>query len=62
LTESHDEELLEEIVAEMVESNNDEILILLQQLLDQEKQVSHIARPHRILLNIEQMLKEHLEG
>ena len=62
MNEPHDQELLEKIVAEMTDSNSEEILQLLQELLDQEQQVSHIARPHRIILNIEEMLKQHLEG
>ena len=62
MNEPHDQELLEKIVAEMADSNSEEILQLLQELLDQELQVAHIARPHRIILNIEEMLKQHLEG
>jgi methanogenic corrinoid protein MtbC1 len=62
MSETHDEELLEQIVEEMAEGKKDDLLILLQELLDQEQQVSHIARPHRILLNIEDMLKKHLEA
>ena len=62
MNEPHDQELLEKIVAEMTDSNSVEILQLLQELLDQEQQVSHIVRPHRIIINIEEMLKQHLEG
>jgi len=62
LNESHDQELLEKIVAQMANANSEQVLLLLRELLDQEQQVAHIARPHRILLNIEEMLKKHLEG
>jgi len=62
LNESHDQELLEKIVAQMTNANSEQVLLLLRELLDQEQQVAHIARPHRILLNIEEMLKKHLEG
>ena len=61
MSESHDHELLEKIVAEMTDKDSDKILLLLQELLHQEQQVAHIARPHRILLNIEEMLKKHLD-
>lgn len=62
MNESHDQELLEKIVAQMTNANSEQVLLLLRELLDQEQQVAHIARPHRILLNIEEMLKKHLEG
>jgi hypothetical protein len=62
LSDSHEQELLENIVAQMTDVGSERILLLLQELLDQEQQVAHIARPHRILLNIEEMLKKHLEG
>lgn len=62
MNESHDQELLEKIVAQMTDANSEQVLLLLRELLDQEQQVAHIARPHRILLNIEEMLKKHLEG
>lgn len=62
MNESHDQELLEKIVAQMANANSEQVLLLLRELLDQEQQVAHIARPHRILLNIEERLKKHLEG
>jgi hypothetical protein len=62
MSDSHDIELLEKIVARMTDTNSEQVLLLLRELLDQEQQVAHIARPHRILLNIEEMLKKHLEG
>lgn len=62
MNESHDQELLEKIVAQMTNANSEQVLLLLRELLDQEQQVAHIARPHRILLNIEERLKKHLEG
>ena len=62
MNESHDQELLEKIVAQMTDVNSEQVLLLLRELLDQEQQVAHIARPHRILLNIGEMLKKHLEG
>ena len=62
MNEYHDQELLEKIVAQMTDVNSEQVLLLLRELLDQEQQVAHIARPHRILLNIEEMLKKHLEG
>ncbi len=62
MNEPHDHELLEKIVDDMTDSNSEEILQLLQELLDQEQLVSHIVRPHRIIMNIEEMLKQHLEG
>ena len=62
MSESHDEALLREIVEEMQPENAEETLQLLRELLDQEQQVAHLARPHKILINIEAMLKAYLEG
>ena len=61
MSESHDEALLREIVEEMQPEHAEEMLQLLQELLDQEQQVAHLARPHKILINIESMLKSYLE-
>ena len=62
MSESHDEALLREIVEEMQPENAEETLQLLRELLDQEQQVAHLARPHKILINIEAMLKAYLEA
>lgn len=56
-----DAELLAEAIKAVTGGENTELQTLLEELLDMEQQVAHMARPHRILLNIEEKLKEHLE-
>ena len=58
MTKSDTELLAEAIKA--VNGESQELQALLEELLDMEQQVAHMARPHRILLNIEEKLKEHL--
>jgi len=55
-----DAELLAEAIKAVTGGKNEELQTLLKELLDMEQQVAHIARPHRILVNIEEKLKEHL--
>jgi hypothetical protein len=55
-----DAELLAEAIKAVTGGKNVELQTLLKELLDMEQQVAHIARPHRILVNIEEKLKEHL--
>lgn len=55
-----DAELLAEAIKVVTGGKNAELQALLEELLDMEQQVAHMARPHRILLNIEEKLKEHL--
>ena len=55
-----DAELLAEAIKAVNGGKNVELQTLLKELLDMEQQVAHIARPHRILVNIEEKLKEHL--
>jgi len=55
-----DAELLGEAIQAVTGDKNPELQALLEELLDMEQQVAHMARPHRILLNIEEKLKEHL--
>ena len=55
-----DTELLAEAIKAVTGSEDPERQALLEELLDMEQQVAHVARPHRILLNIEERLKEHL--
>ena len=55
-----DTDLLGEAIKAVTGSENPELQALLEELLDMEQQVAHMARPHRILLNIEEKLKEHL--
>jgi len=56
-----DAELLAEAIKAVTGGENTELQTLLEELLDMEQQVAHMARPHRILLNIEEKLEEHLE-
>lgn len=55
-----DAELLAEAIKAVAGGEDAELQVLLEELLDMEQQVAHMARPHRILLNIEEKLKEHL--
>ena len=55
-----DAELLAEAIKTIVGKDDPPLQALLEDLLDLEQQVAHMARPHRILLNIEEKLKEHL--
>ena len=55
-----DSELLAEAIKAVAGSEDADLQALLEELLDMEQQVAHMARPHRILLNIEDKLKEHL--
>ena len=55
-----DSDLLAEAIKSVTGSDDSELQTLLEELLDMEQQVAHMARPHRILLNIEAKLKEHL--
>ena len=56
-----DVELLAESIKAVTGGEEPALQTLLEELLDMEQQVAHMARPHRILLNIEEKLKEHLE-
>ena len=55
-----DAELLVEAIKAVTGSDDPTLQALLEELLDMEQQVAHMARPHRILLNIEAKLKAHL--
>ena len=55
-----DTDLLAEAIKAVTGSENPELQALLEELLDMEQQEDHMARPNRILLNIEEKLKEHL--
>jgi len=55
-----DADLLAEAIKAVTGGKDGELQALLEELLDMEQQVAHMARPHRILLNIEEKLKEHL--
>ena len=55
-----DAELLAEAIKAVTGKDDPSLKRLLEDLLDMEQQVAHMARPHRILLNIEEKLKEHL--
>jgi hypothetical protein len=55
-----DAQLLAEAIKAVTGSEDIELQTLLEELLDLEQQVAHMARPHRILLNIEGQLKKHL--
>ena len=55
-----DVELLAEAIKAITGKSDPTLQSLLEDLLDMEQQVAHMARPHRILLNIEEKLKEHL--
>ena len=55
-----DGELLAEAIKAVTGKEDPTLQALLEDLLDLEQQVAHMARPHRILLNIEEKLKEHL--
>ena len=55
-----DVELLAEAIKAITGKSDPPLQSLLEDLLDMEQQVAHMARPHRILLNIEEKLKEHL--
>jgi hypothetical protein len=54
------QQLLSEAILQVIGKDDPKTLALLLELLDMEQQVKHIARPHRILINIEQRLREHL--
>ena len=55
-----DAELLAEAIKAVAGKDDPTLQALLEELLDMEQQVAHMARPHRILLNIEAKLKAHL--
>jgi len=55
-----DAELLAEAIKVVTGKDDPTLQALLEDLLDMEQQVAHMARPHRILLNIEAKLKTHL--
>ena len=55
-----DTELLAKAIEAATGKNDPELLALIEELLDLEQQVAHMARPHRILLTIEERLKHHL--
>ena len=55
-----DQDLLKEAIKAITGAENPELQRLLEELLDMEQQVAHMARPHRILINIEEKLQEHL--
>ena len=55
-----DQDLLKEAIKAVTGKNDPTLQALLEDLLDMEQQVAHMARPHRILLNIEAKLKAHL--
>lgn len=55
-----DVELLAEAIKAVTGGHDATLQSLLEELLDMEQQVAHMARPHRILLNIEEKLKQHL--
>jgi hypothetical protein len=55
-----DAELLAESIKAVIGKDDPTLQSLLEELLDMEQQVAHMARPHRILLNIEAKLKAHL--
>ena len=55
-----DAELLAEAIKAVTGKDDPILQALLEDLLDLEQQVAHMARPHRILLNIEAKLKAHL--
>ena len=55
-----DAELLAEAIKTVIGKDDPTLQALLEELLDMERQVAHMARPHRILLNIEAKLKAHL--
>ena len=55
-----DAELLAEAIKAVIGKDDPTLQALLEDLLDMEQQVAHMARPHRILLNIEAKLKAHL--
>ena len=55
-----DAELLAESIKAVAGKDDPTLQALLEELLDMEQQVAHMARPHRILLNIEAKLKAHL--
>jgi NTP pyrophosphatase (non-canonical NTP hydrolase) len=55
-----DAELLAEAIKAVTGKDDPALQALLEELLDMEQQVAHMARPHRILLNIEAKLKAHL--
>lgn len=61
LSEIDADELLKEAIVSVLGKEDSSLEVLLANLLDLEKQVAHIARPHKILLSIEELLKEHLE-
>jgi hypothetical protein len=56
----HDRELLRQAILKATGKEDSALEELLVELLDMEQQVAHMARPHRILLNIEERLKQHL--
>jgi hypothetical protein len=55
-----DTELLAKAIQAATGTNDPELIALIEELLDLEQQVAHMARPHRILLTIEERLKHHL--
>ena len=55
-----DAELLAEAIKAVTGKDDSTLQALLEELLDMEQQVAHMARPHRILVNIEAKLKTHL--
>ena len=61
LSEIDPDELLKEAINSVLGKEDGKLEILLKHLLDLEKQVAHLARPHKILVSIEELLQEHLE-
>ena len=55
-----DMDLLAQAIQAVAGKDDPELQALLEELLDMEQQVAHMVRPHRILLNIEARLKQHL--
>ena len=55
-----DAELLAEAIKAVIGKDDPALQAFLEDLLDMEQQVAHMARPHRILVNIEAKLKAYL--
>ena len=53
--------LMEEICRELAGDDYESLLQLLQILVDEERQVTHQANPHRIIQRISQHIDEYLE-
>ena len=57
-----DEDVLAKLCKEIAGKKADDLQELFKSLVDEEYQVRHIIRPHRIIRRIDETIDNHLEG